>query len=239
MLIGELEAIERGDSDLLLIEMPPGSAKSTYVNYLFSAWVLARNAAWQVLTCSHSTELAERWGRKTRNLVSEAQRTLGYSLSGDSSAAYRWATSGGGEYYAAGVGVGIMGFRGDLGIIDDPFGSREDAESKRIRDRVWEWYLNDFSSRLKPEARRVIMHQRFHEDDLAGRLVALCERIGKPYRRLKIRAESIGEGDDPLRRPAHWSSQSEVTRVARPTPGRRRCRRPASANTGEARTTST
>jgi len=201
LLIGELEAVERGETEILLIEMPPGSAKSTYVNYLFPTWAIARNKGWNVISASHSSELAERWGRRTRNLVSEASPVLGYGLAGDSSAAYRWATTNGCEYYAVGVGVGIMGFRGDLGIIDDPFGSREDAESRRIRDRVWEWYTSDFSSRLKPGARRVIMHQRFHEDDLAGRLVAQLDAIGRPYRRLKVRAESLGRESDPLGRP--------------------------------------
>jgi predicted phage terminase large subunit-like protein len=91
-----------------------------------------------------------------------------------------------------------MGFRADLGIIDDPFGSREDAESKRVRDSRWEWYTNDFSSRLRPGARQVIMHQRFHEDDLAGRTVQRLDAIGRPYKRLKIRAEATD--DDPLGR---------------------------------------
>ncbi len=197
LLIHALEELARGVIDFLLVEMPPGSAKSTYVNYLFPAWFLALFNS-DVLTASHSSELAERWGRKTRNLITSAGPLLGTGLASDSSAAYRWSTTEGGEYYAVGVGVGIMGFRAALGIIDDPFGSREDAESKRIRDRVWEWYLNDFSSRLRPGAKRVIMHQRFHEDDLAGRVVKQLEAIGKPYRRLKIRAEATE--DDPLGR---------------------------------------
>jgi predicted phage terminase large subunit-like protein len=201
LLIKELEDLERGDCDFLLIEMPPGSAKSTYVNWLFPAWYVARNGGQHVLTASHSTELAERWGRRTRNLINGESTLLGVGVSSDSGAAYRWGTTNGCEYYAVGVGVGIMGFRADLGIIDDPFGSREDAESKRIRDKVWEWYINDFSSRLKPGAKRVIMHQRFHEDDLAGRIVAQLDEIGKSYRRLKIRAESTGS-DDPLGRKA-------------------------------------
>jgi hypothetical protein len=99
-----------------------------------------------VLTASHSSELAERWGRKTRNLIASHGGDLGVTLSEDSAAAYRWATTEGGEYLAVGVGVGIAGFRADLGIIDDPFGSREDAESRRIRDRVWDWYSDDFST---------------------------------------------------------------------------------------------
>jgi predicted phage terminase large subunit-like protein len=198
LLINDLEALDRGEIEFLLVEMPPGSAKSTYVNYLFPAWYLARNAGQNVLSASHSSELAERWGRRTRNLVTDASRLLGVDLSIDSTAAYRWGLSNGSEYYAVGVGVGIMGFRADLGIIDDPFGSREDAESKCIRDARWEWYTNDFASRLKPGGRRVIMHQRFHEDDLAGRIVRHMDSIGRPYRRLKLRAEATE--DDPLGR---------------------------------------
>jgi predicted phage terminase large subunit-like protein len=198
LLIDELERVERGDNDILVIEMPPGSSKSTFVNYLFPAWFLARHAQSSVLVASHSSELAERWGRKTRNLLASSGAMLGVSVSSDSSAAYRWGTTGGGEYYAVGVGVGVLGYRAGLGIVDDPFGSREDAESRRIRDKVWEWYTNDFLSRLKPGASRVIMHQRFHEDDLAGRLISHLDSIGKPYRRLKIRAEATD--DDPLGR---------------------------------------
>lgn len=194
LLIDALEQLERGDIEFLLVEMPPGSAKSTYVNWLFPAWYLARNRGKNVLSASHSSELAERWGRRTRNLVASSGALLGVGLSADSSAAYRWSATNGCEYYSVGVGVGIMGFRADLGIIDDPFGSREDAESKRIRDNRWEWYTNDFSSRLRPGARQVIMHQRFHEDDLAGRVVQRLEAIGRPYTRLKVRAEAT-EGD--------------------------------------------
>lgn len=199
LLIEALEGLTRHEYDVLLVEMPPGSAKSTYVNWLFPAWFFGQEPDANVLSASHSSELAERWGRRTRGLLAEHGNTFGVHLAGDSQAAGRWGTDKGGEYLAVGVGVGIMGFRADLGIIDDPFGSREDAESKRIRDNVWEWYTNSFLSRFKPGARRVIMHQRFHEDDLAGRVVAQMKAINKPFRRLKIRAEALL--DDPLGRP--------------------------------------
>lgn len=178
--------------------MPPGSAKSTYVNYLFPAWFLARNQTSNVITASHSTELAERWGRKTRNLLGGSALALNVALSSDSQAAGRWSTSQGGEYYAVGVGVGIAGFRADLGIIDDPFGSREDAESKRIRENRWSWYVDDFSARLKPGARRCIMHTRWSDDDLAGRVKRQLDSLGTSYRVLSLPAEALE--DDPLGR---------------------------------------
>lgn len=198
LLISELEALERGDFDTLLVFMPPGSAKSTYVNFLFPAWFVARNPKLNVITASHSSELAERWGRKTRNLLMGSTTLMNLALSDDSTAAYRWATSEGGEYYAVGVGVGIAGFRADLGIVDDPFGSREDAESKRIRQKVWDWFIDDLTSRLKPGARRVVMHTRWHDDDLAGRFIKQLDALGRKYRLLSLPAEALE--NDPLGR---------------------------------------
>jgi hypothetical protein len=53
--------------------------------------------------------------------------------------------------------VGIAGFRADLGIGDDFFGSWEDAFSETIRRKRWDWYIDDFSARLKPGAKRILM----------------------------------------------------------------------------------
>jgi predicted phage terminase large subunit-like protein len=199
LLIEELEKLESGETETLLVFMPPGSAKSTYVNFLFPAWYLARNKTHSVLSASHSSELAEKWGRRTRALVSGQSTVLDIALSHDSQAAYRWRIEGGEDsYYAVGVGVGIAGNRVDLGIIDDPFGSRQDAESKLIRERIWDWYSDDFSSRLKPRARRVLMHTRWHDDDLAGRVIRQLDRVGRRYRVLNLPAEAIA--DDPLGR---------------------------------------
>lgn len=148
--------------------MPPGSAKSTYSSVLFATWLIAKQNA-NILAASHTTELAEKWGRRVRNLISEHSLILDASLAADSQAAGRWALTSGAEYYAAGVGTGIAGFRAKFGLIDDPIRSRQDADSELIRDRIWDWYINDFRTRLVPGAREVIIQTRWHEDDLAGR----------------------------------------------------------------------
>jgi hypothetical protein len=96
LLISELEKVAHGETARLAIFMPPGSAKSTYASVLFPAWLLA-NANWNVLAASHTTELAEKWGRRVRNLIAEHSRTLGISLAGDSQAAGRWSLDGGTE----------------------------------------------------------------------------------------------------------------------------------------------
>lgn len=156
LLIDALEALERGDIQRLGVFMPPGSAKSTYASILFPPWLMARQNA-NVLAASHTTELAEKWGRRVRNLVSERALILGARLADDSQAAGRWALSSGAEYYAAGVGTGIAGFRAKFGLIDDPIRSRQDADSELIRDRIWDWYINDFRTRLVPGARELLI----------------------------------------------------------------------------------
>lgn len=191
------------DYDTLLIFAPPGSAKSHHVSVVFPPWWMARNAGGNIIAASHSSELAAKWGRRVRNLISAHSAVLGAALAPDSQAADRWALSTGGEYLAAGVQAGIAGFRADLGIIDDPFGSKEDAYSERIRERVWEWYINDFSARLKPDAKRVIMHTRWHLDDLAGRIIEQAAGIGQKIKIVSLPA--IAGANDPLgRRPGEY-----------------------------------
>jgi predicted phage terminase large subunit-like protein len=169
LLIDRLEAVARGDIPNLAVFMPPGSAKSTYASVLFPPWFFAQSPTQSILAASHTTELAEKWGRRVRNLVSEHSLVLGVQLSADSQAAGRWALGSGGEYYAAGVGTGIAGFRAKCGLIDDPIRSRQDADSELIRDRIWDWYINDFTTRLVPGASKILIQTRWHEDDLAGR----------------------------------------------------------------------
>ena len=197
------ELLDAEEYDTLLIFAPPGSAKSSYVSIALPSWYLATHPKNSVLAASHTTTLAEKWGRRVRNLVGEHARTLGITLADDSQAASRWALAEGGEYQAAGVGVGIAGFRADLGIIDDPIGSREQAFSELIREKLWDWFINDFSSRLKPSAKRVLMHTRWHEDDPAGRLIEAA-RKGK-YRIRILSLPAIAKADDPLgRKPGEW-----------------------------------
>lgn len=159
-----------------------------------------------MLAASHAVTLAERFSRKVRNLVTEHEAELGYGLKDDSQAAGRWETSRGHEYYAAGVGTGIAGFRAKLGIIDDPVASREDADSERVRDSIWNWYEDDFSNRLTPGALEVIIQTRWHEDDLSGRLIQRKDPV--PSHILSLPA--IAREDDPLgRKPGDWLWEGE------------------------------
>ena len=89
----------------------------------------------------------------------------------DSTANDRWSLAEGGEYYGVGAGSGIAGFRADLALGDDFFGKREDAYSEPMRNKRWDWYRDDFSARLKPRAKRIMMNTHWHELDVAGHVI--------------------------------------------------------------------
>ena len=203
LLIAKLEALTRGEIARLAIFMPPGSAKSTYSSILFPPWFFANNPAAMMIAASHTTELAEKWGRRVRNLIADHCFALGIVPSSDSQAAGRWALDQGGEYYAAGVQTAIAGFRADLANIDDPLRSREDADSQNVRDRIWDWYKSDLSPRLKPNARVVLTQTRWHEDDLAGRVMVEMANGGDTWEILSLPAEAE-EGDPLGRKPGEW-----------------------------------
>lgn len=200
LLLEKLEAVERGDIKRLMVFMPPGSAKSTYGSVLFPSWYLGRNAGKSVIAASHNGELAERFGRKVRNYVAgtEFSAVFGFGLADDSQAAARWETTQGGEYFAVGVGGSVTGRRADLGIIDDPVKSREEADSETIREKVWEWYKADFYTRLKPGAAIVLIQTRWHEDDLAGKLLKDAKEGGEQWEIVSLAMEA--EQGDPLGR---------------------------------------
>lgn len=197
------EFLTSSSHKVLLLFAPPGSAKSTYVSLLLPSFYLANNPKNSILAATHSVEFAERWGRRVRNDIQLESRILGIEPAADSQAAARWALQSGGEYYGVGAGVGISGYRADLGVIDDPFGSREDAFSELVRKKRWEWYVSDFSARLKPNAKRIIMHTRWHEEDIAGRVLQQIKDGKTTGRVIEIPAKAY-EGDELGRKPGEY-----------------------------------
>jgi predicted phage terminase large subunit-like protein len=188
LLIEKLEAVVRGEIDRLMVFMPPGSAKSTYASVLFPPYILAQNPGLTIIAASHTVELAERFGRRVRNLISEHSNVLGFGLAPDSQAAGRWDTDRSGEYFAAGVRGPITGRRADLALIDDPVKSREEADSDIVRERVKDWWRNDLYTRLKPGGRCIIIQTRWHEDDLGGWLLDEAQRGGDQWDVLSLPA---------------------------------------------------
>lgn len=175
-LIGDLlMRAEAGDLMRCIISMPPGHCKSTHCTHHFPAWYFGRNLRRRYLQAGHSQNFVENeMGARVRGIINgEDYHTVfpDVRIRADMKAKAYWGlTNMKGQYVGLGVGQGISGFRGDFGAVDDPYKSRQDAESQTTRDKVFKWYSDDFSARLLPWAPLFIVSTRWHSDDVCGRI---------------------------------------------------------------------
>ena len=191
LICEKLEAVERGEIDRLMIFMPPRHGKSELASKRFPAWYLGRNPDKQVITASYNSDLAGDFGRQVRNIVREQRfRNVfpSVTLAEDSQAANRWNTSAGGSYVAAGVGTAVTGRGAHLLLIDDPVKDREEAESETRRETVYNWYSSTAYTRLMPGGAVILIQTRWHEDDLAGRLLEAEAKGGDKWDKLILPA---------------------------------------------------
>lgn len=214
LLLGQLERLAAGETDRLMLLMPPGSAKSTYASVIFPPWFLRRFPTSSVIAVSHTADLAAHFGRQVRYTINEETAWLGYQLAGkQGGAATRWRTTLGGEYFATGVRGPMIGRRADLVLIDDPVKSMLEADSRRAREHLWNWYRSELITRLRPKARVVVIMTRWHEDDLGGRLLAQ-----EPEAWTCLRLPAIACDGDPLGRApgeALWPEWEDERALAR------------------------
>ena len=203
-MCARLEEIESRKIMRAMISMPPGHAKSTYCSHLYPAWYLGRNPNHKYLQGGHTQDFVdEELGKRVRANISSdefGQIFPDVRLSQTSKAAARFGIADHkGKYLGRAVGQGISGFRANMTCVDDPFASREDAESPTIRQKVYNWLMADVTPRFLPRAPLLIVATRWHTDDLCGRLEKMnTDKIGLPW--LVVNLPALAEENDPLGR---------------------------------------
>ena len=173
VIADKLQKVESGEIKRLMVFLPPRSSKSVICSKLFPAWYVGRHPQHEILTVSHSDQLASDFGRSVRDLVNyDLFNTVfpDVQLRSDVRAAGKWKTNQGGTYYAAGVRSQIAGRGAHVAILDDVM-SEEDSFSETGRRYVKEWYPSGLRTRIMPNGSIVIINTRYHEDDLCGWLL--------------------------------------------------------------------
>jgi len=209
LICDKLDALLDGSlgKNKLMIFVPPQHGKSEISSRRFPAYALGRNPKLKVAICSYSQDLASGFNRNIQSIIDDKpfqelfpQTTLNnQNVSNDlKKGALRNSSifeivGHGGFLKSVGVGGSLTGTPVDFGIIDDPFKDRAEARSKTIRDNVWAWYEDVFSTRLHNDSKQLLLFTRWHEDDLAGRLL---EREADQWEILAIPA--IKEQSKPL-----------------------------------------
>lgn len=182
-LIGDLlESSARKETMRFMLSMPPGHCKSTHSSHHFPAyWFGVYGAKLRFLQAGHSQDfVANELGAKVKSIIDSDDYQKVFpeiKLRTDMRAKDYWGLSNmKGKYVAKGVGQGISGFRGNYGMVDDPYKSRADAESPTVREKAFKWYSDDFSTRLLPGSPLGIIMTRWHSDDLCGRITEREEK---------------------------------------------------------------
>jgi predicted phage terminase large subunit-like protein len=198
LIAGTLDRVARGEIRRLMISAPPQHGKTFLTSIHFPAYWLGLRPSDPVIMSSYAASLVETSSRQARTILegTEFRRLFpGVATRQDSRAVDHWQLADHrGGMLAVGVGGAVTGHGGLLGIIDDPFENWAQAQSETIRNKVWEWWRTTFRTRIWEAGAIVLIQTRWHEDDLAGRLLA--EQGGEwTVLRLPATAESQEERD--------------------------------------------
>ena len=223
LLLGKLA------TNKLMVFVPPQHGKSEIVSRKFPAWAMGYNPKIKIVGASYAVSLAHGFSRSiqrtidsdeykqvfpntflnSRNVSTDARRGYLRNIDIFETVGY------GGFYKAVGVGGGLTGTPVDLGIIDDPIKDSMEAGSATYRERVWNWYTDVFSTRLHNNSKVMLIMTRWHNDDLAGRLL---ERESDKWTVVSIPAIKEGGGDadpnDPRKAgEALWEERHSIERL--------------------------
>jgi hypothetical protein len=211
----------QGENVRIAIFMPPRHGKSDEATQKFPSWVLGKNPTFPIVTSSYSDELATDFGQKTRDIMQsdEYKAMFNTKLRPDAKAKGKWLTEEGGGYTAVGVGGSLTGRGFKVGIIDDPFKNREEADSPVTRESRYKWYQSTFYTRQEGSSMIVLILTRWHDDDLAGRILRDSEEAktnGEPYDDWEvIEYKAIATQDDEHRKEgdALWPGKFPIDKL--------------------------
>lgn len=193
--------------EIMIINTPPQHGKSTTITETLPSWYLMKHPDESVIQVSYGDDLAERFGKRNLEKVKEHGHIFGVEVDPKKATSREFQIlDHKGRMISKGIGSGLTGHSGHLIIIDDPVKNREQADSERTRESIWAEFHDSIISRTQAGSKIVLIMTRWHEDDLAGRILNEMPEI-TTYVNYECECESE---DDPLgRRPRTKEEQGE------------------------------
>lgn len=179
-IANELEKVQARQTKKLMLFVPPQHGKSELSSRHFPAFCLGKNPNEKIAIVSYSSTIAEGFGKAVQRKMEEQEYLTLFPDSALSSGRDGVAKTNGffeilkkdGYVISVGRGGSLTSKSVDIGIIDDPLKDRQEAQSLTIREGLWSWFTDVFETRLHNDSVQVLIQTRWHEDDLAGRLLA-------------------------------------------------------------------
>lgn len=166
-----VETVTGNPYDILVLSTPPQHGKSMTVTETFPSWYEGKYPDRRCIVACYNDDFAGKFGRRNKTKIEEyGQFIFNISLSKSSDRDIEIAEKGG-SIITRGIMSGITGNSGDLIIIDDPVKNRQEADSVTYRERLWEEWQNSIKTRTQAGTKIIIIQTRWHEDDLAGRVI--------------------------------------------------------------------
>lgn len=159
--------------EILIISTPPQHGKSLTVSETLPSWYLGKYPEKRVLEVSYNTDFAQRFGKKNKEKIEAfGGEIFGIKLSKSTKSSEEWELDNNvGGMKSCGFNGSIAGRKGNLIIIDDPIKNRAEASSETYRRRIWESWKSDIKTRTHPGSKIILIMTRWHEDDLAGKII--------------------------------------------------------------------
>jgi predicted phage terminase large subunit-like protein len=166
-----VEKVVRGEMNRVAVSISPQTGKSEIISRGGPAWASGLDPRRHIMLGSYNQPLADEFGSDVRHIVTHPRHKLVFPEYGTRKEATNLIiTEEGGKLAFVGVGGSGTGKPADLFVVDDPIKGDEDAQSPVFRERVWRWFNRVAMTRCTGQAGIIIVHTRWHEDDLIGRL---------------------------------------------------------------------
>jgi predicted phage terminase large subunit-like protein len=204
--VQEFIETETGNAyDILILQEPPQHSKSMTVTETLPSWYLGKYPKNRVIIASYNDETGERFTRRNKEKIKQYGKALfDIEIGAIDRATEFELTNNVGRMISRGIMGGITSNPANLIIIDDPIKNRQEADSETYRNRVWEEWQNTIKTRLAANAKIIVIMTRWHEDDLAGRIIQNESNV------TLINLPCEAEENDPLGRPVGDSLFPEI-----------------------------
>lgn len=166
-----MEKVEAGKMKRVAVSIGPQLGKSEILSRRFPAWCVGKDPYRNLILGTYNQTFAEEFGGEVRASIENPIHTSVFPNHRLQKGALDLLISDrGGKTAFVGVGGSGTGKPADFFIVDDPIRSDDDAQSQVYRDRIWKWFNSVAFTRLHSRSAVVVVHTRWHEDDLIGRL---------------------------------------------------------------------
>jgi len=194
------------------------NSKTEFCSRRLPAYIFGRNRKARIVGVSYGQKLSDAISRDVRRIMDDPAYPFPESqIRGKITDAYWEVNEGEGYYLASGIAGSIGGYGASFAIIDDPYRDASEALSKTIRDNVWEWFTSTLYPRLEKPGSILIVHTRWHEDDLIGRVLKLAAEDPTADQWVVVNYEGIASHDEEHRKKgeALWPWRKTIEELLR------------------------